>query len=351
MSGTGEAAAEVTGRGASGESVRVGIAYPLADEGLAALRALSPRVELRTNPGYTQEAIDAVAEGDLDVLFAQRLPSDPTLAPSLRWLQVLSAGVDHVLAGGDWPARITLTNARGAYGGSIGQFAMSAILRTVEPLAARAAVQAAGRWPDSFEGLTSSRLRGRTAVLVGYGGIGREIGRLADAFGMRVIAAKARPDVVADDVFHLPGTGDPEGRIPERFVGIDELADAARDADYLIISLPLTPDSRRVVSAEVVEALPSRAWVVNVGRGGVIDEDALVAALQGGRIAGAALDVFEEEPLPDGSPLWTLPNVVITPHVAGWGAEPEITALLEENLRRYLAGEPLLNRIDVARGY
>jgi phosphoglycerate dehydrogenase-like enzyme len=331
-------------------SVRVGVAFDFEPEVLAALGSISPRVELRSTERTDQAAIDEIAADDLDALIARRLPSDASKTPSLRWLQVLSAGVEHLVGDGqDWPAGIELTNAKGAYATSIGQYTVGAILRLAERVDRRREQQLLGRWGREDE-LIGETVRGRTLVIVGYGGIGREIARLAAALGMRVLAVKADPARRADAGFRVPGTGDPDGSIPERIVGLDGLSDAVREADYVSVTLPLTRDSRGVIGRSVIDALPAHAWIINTGRGPVIDETALAEALAAGTIGGAVLDVFGEEPLPASSPFWTLPNVVITPHVSG-ASTASVGALVIENLRRFVAGEPLINRVDPARGY
>lgn len=332
--------------------ITVGVAHPFEPEAIAAFEAVSPDLRLRIADGADQAAIDEVAASDLDALIGRALPTDRARTPSLRWLQVLSAGVEH-LVGDDteWPADITLTNARGAYANSIAQYTIAAILRVAERMDRRREQQLTGHWPDGPEDdLLGEPIRGQTLVIVGYGGIGREIARLAAAFGMRVIAVKANPSVRIDDGFRAEGTGDPDGSIPGRIVGIKELPGVAAEADYLSITLPITARSRGVVSREVLEALPTRAWLINTGRGPVVDETALAEIVAAGRIGGAVLDVFGEEPLPPSSPFWRLPNVVITPHVSG-ASSRELAQLVAENLRRFVAGEPLLNRVDPQRGY
>jgi phosphoglycerate dehydrogenase-like enzyme len=333
--------------------VRVGIAYPFHEATRAALGSISPRLRLRFDERHDQAGVDAVANDDLDGLIGGHLPSDPARAPSLRWLQALSAGVELLLGDGSrpWPAAIELTNARGVYAIPIAQYTLAAILDVAERGSDRRAQQALGVWADDQDSFTGRSLRGTTLVIVGYGGIGREIARLAVAHGMRVLAVKANPATLADDGFRMPGTGDPEGTIPERVVGLSELEAIAREADFVSVNLPLTGQSRGVVSRAVLAALPGHAWIVNTGRGPVIDEAALDEVLAAGRLGGAVLDVFGEEPLPPASPLWRRPNVVITPHVAGAGATVELRALVAENLRRFVEGEPLLNHVDTERGY
>lgn len=336
----------------TGPDVNVGIAFPFEPAALAMFEAISPRLRLRATERADQAAIDDVAATDLDGLVGRSLPTDRTKTPSLRWLQVLSAGVEHLVGeGADLPPDIALTNARGAYATSIAQYTIAAILRVAERMDLRREQQLTGRWPDGPEdALLGDSVRGRTLLVVGYGGIGREIARLAAAHGMRVLAIKANPTVLADDGFRALGTGDPDGSIPERVVGIEALRDVAAEADYVSITLPITASSRGVVSREVLAALPGHAWIINTGRGPVVDEAALAEILAAGGIGGAVLDVFGEEPLPSSSPFWRLPNVVITPHVSG-ASSRELSLLVAENLRRFVNGEPLLNRVDPQRGY
>ncbi len=337
---------------ATSGTVRVGIAFGFEPAAIADFRSISPDLDLRITDRADQAGIDEIALDDLDGLIGRSLPTEGSRTPSLRWLQVLSAGVEYLVGDGlEWPTGVELTNARGAYATPIAQYTIGAILRVAERVDLRRDRQLLQSWSDGPEdALLGEQVRGRTLVIVGYGGIGREIARLAAAHGLRVLAVKADPTVHADDSFRAPGTGDPDGSIPERFVGIDELRSIARDADYVSVTLPLTARTRGVVSREVLAALPAHAWIINTGRGPVIDEAALAELLADRRIGGAVLDVFSEEPLPSSSPFWRLPNVVITPHVSGASSEA-LGGLVAENLRRFVGGEPLLNRVDPARGY
>lgn len=319
----------------------------IQDETVEALRALSPDLEIVDVRGDEAFSYQTLADDRLEVIVGARTPTDLTRVPALRWLQLRSAGVDHLAADPPWRKGITTTNARGVFAVPIAEYVTGMLLRVRQP-AAWARDQAAHHWPDDPP--LVSILRGTTAVVVGYGSIGREIARLLAALGVRIVAVKARPDARHDDAYRVPGTGDPDGTIPERIVGLDGLAAAAREADAMVVTVPLTAASRGLVDAEVLAALPPTAWVVNTSRGALIDEPALLDALRGGRIAGAVLDVFVDEPLPADSPWWDAPNVIVTPHASGVTLR-DFDALVVENVRRYLAGEPLLNRVDPERGY
>ena len=187
---------------------------------------------------------------------------------------------------------------------------------------------------------------------MGYGSIGREVGRLGRAFGMRVFALRrtvGRPD----QGYAVSRTGDPEGSIPERFYPAAALHHMLAECDYVVVAVPLTPATTHLIGETELRAMKPTAYLVNIARGSIVDEAALVRALDEGWIAGAGLDVFEQEPLPSDSPLWEMENALISPHVAGFTPryDERATVLFAQNLARYLAGQPLLNLVDKSRGY
>jgi phosphoglycerate dehydrogenase-like enzyme len=321
----------------------------LRPESIERLRALSPTLELTDASEDPSFDIDGLDDPDLEAIVGRRAPADLSRVPRLRWLQVGSAGVDHLGDDPPWNKGILVTNGRGVFAVPIGEYVTAAILRINQPIDAWTAGQAAHFWPDAQEPVATV-VRGQTAVLVGYGSIGREVARQLAALGLRILAAKPRPELRVDPSFRVPGTGDPDGSIPERIVGLDALAEVAAGADYLVLTLPLTRESRQSIGRTILAALPATAWLINVSRGGLVDETALLDALRGGRLAGAVLDVASEEPLPPEHPLWEAPNVTITPHVSGATSRYR-DDLVIENVRRYLAGETLLNPIDPERGY
>lgn len=313
------------------------------------LRALSPTLDVLDVSHDPAFDIESLADPEIEIIVGRRAPADLARVPGLRWLQVGSAGVDHLATDPPWAKGILVTNARGVFAVPIGEYVSGAILRVNQPHERWATDQAAHHWPVDDEPLASV-VRGQTAVLVGYGSIGREVARQLAALGLRIVAVKPRPDIRLDASYRVPGTGDPDGTIPERIVGVDRLVEVARGADYLVLTLPLTPASRSIIGPTVLSALPTTAWLINVSRGGLVDEAALIDALRAGRIAGAVLDVVREEPLPADDPLWEAPNVTLTPHVSG-ATNVFRDELVLENVRRYMAGEPLLNPVDPERGY
>ncbi len=321
----------------------------LASVTVERLRAISPPLEVVDVSTDKDFAIDSFVDPAVEIIVGSRPPADLAQVPGLRWLQVSFAGVDHLSADPPWRKGIFVTNARGVFAIPIGEYVSGAILRINQPVGVWAADQAAHRWPTD-ERPVASIVRGARALIVGYGSIGREVARQLAALGLTIVAVKPRPEIREDASFRVPGTGDPDGSIPDRIVGVDGLVEAAREVDYVVLTLPLTPESRGIVDRVVLEAMSPTAWLINVSRGALVDEAALLESLRAGRLAGAILDVFSEEPLADGHPLWDAPNTTITPHVSG-ATNHFLGDLVIENVRRYLAGEPLLNPIDPDRGY
>ncbi len=337
---------------------KVIVGYPLMLGELERLRRASPNVLVEYTPLVTRGQADALADPDVEGVISPRLPSDLSQTPRLRWQQVTSAGIDYVLANGPapWTRNVLLTNAAGAYAVPIAQYTLGAILRIAEKMEHRQVAQDANRWPPDAEeaDYTGALLREQTILIVGYGGIGREIARLSGAFGMRILAVKSRPELRADRSYRLAGTGDADGSLPEVLAGVDRLDELLPQADYVVLSMPLTPATRGLLDARRLGLLANRrAWLINVARGPLADEAALADALRDRRLGGAVLDVFGTEPLPPDSPFWTLPNTIVTPHVSGADlTAPKILAdLFSENLRRFAAGERLLNVVDPEREY
>jgi phosphoglycerate dehydrogenase-like enzyme len=256
-------------------------------------------------------------------------------APKLRWYHSVGAGVEDLVGVTEFRERgITLTNNSGSYDIQIAEHAIAFILAGAKRLHVYRDQQARHEWKEHRQ----DEVRGATLVVYGLGSIGAEIGRLGAALGMHVVGVRRRVEPV-------PGI--------ERIVPPERLAEVAADADYLAIAAPLTPATRGAVSREVIGRMKKTAWIVNIARGAIVDEDALVDALRAGRLGGAGLDALTTEPLPADHPLWTLENVMISPHSSN--SSPRVRertlALFVENLRRFKADEPLLNRVDLEAGY
>ena len=253
---------------------------------------------------------------------------------AVRWVQSTWAGVEPLL---DPALRrdYVLTNARGVFGAQMSEYVFAYLLARERKIFEKQASQAAGRW----DAAPPTRLRGKQLGLLGVGTIGAALARTAKHFGMRVkgYTRVSEDSADVDEYFHGPLA--------------DVAAAFASDLDYLVSVMPGTAATRHLVDAALLRALPRRAVFVNPGRGGVVDEAALAAALRDGRIAGAVLDVFESEPLPAGHVFWRQPNVLITSHTAALSAPSDIAPIFIDNYRRLLRGEPLQYRVDFERGY
>jgi phosphoglycerate dehydrogenase-like enzyme len=250
-----------------------------------------------------------------------------------------------------------LTTTSGVHATTIAEYAITAMLALAHRVPRMVEWQARGGWPPDEQRwplFVPAEVRGAALGIIGYGSIGRELARMArGAFAMRVLACKRDPSQRADAGYNLPGTGDPEGQLPDRWFGPGELHTLLAESDVVVMCAPSTPQTRHLIGAAELAAMKPSAFFINVGRGATVDEAALAQALAGRRIAGAAIDVFAQEPPPAGHPLYELDNVIVSPHVSGFLAsyDDRCVDLFAENLRRYLAGEPLLNVVDRARGY
>ncbi|SDD65863.1 Phosphoglycerate dehydrogenase [Sanguibacter gelidistatuariae] len=266
-----------------------------------------------------------------------QLTDSATRLTRLRWIQALAAGPDVILAAGFAP-EVRVTSGRSLHDGPVAEHTLALALTAVRRLDLMHDAQRSGRWARELGGVQSARpstfpglgtLNGAEVTIWGFGSIGQRLAPLLTALGANVVG-----------VATTPGT-----RAGVPVIAAEGLPARLAETDILIGILPATPATAHAISADVLTQLPAHAWVINVGRGATLDEDALDHALRSGTLAGAALDVFDREPLPDGSLLWTTPNLIITPHAAG-GRPQGAEALIKKNLAAYLAGEPLLNLVE-----
>ena len=267
---------------------------------------------------------------------AEGLAEAVTGLARLRWVHATSAGAGEQVRKAGLPAealkRVTVTTSSGVHAVPLAEFSILGLLAMAKELPRLVEDQRARAWPEVRRPLRE--LAGQTLFLVGLGEIGREVARLGRALGMRTVGFRRTQGPPPDHVDEVHG--------PER------LPELAGRADAMVVSLPLTDQTAGLVDRATIERLPASCIFVNVGRGGVVDEPALVEALRERRIAGAVLDVFATEPLPEDSPLWALPNVLVTPHAAALSARENerIVELFTDNLRRYLDGRPLRNVVE-----
>lgn len=335
------------------EPVNVLSTVSFSDEQLVRLRVLSPKLDVVQYPARDADEVPSDVWSRVEVLctFGALPASDQ--APHLRWVQLMSAGADHAVDHPMFQGGVALTTTSGIHAINIAELVLAMMLAWGQRLPTLSQYQRRAEWPENrLELFVPQELRGATIGIVGYGSIGREVGRLAHAFGMRILAFDVTDDRV-DHGYAMAGIGDPKGVLPQRYYHPGELRAMLAECDYVVLAVPLTNASRNMVGADELEAIKPSAFLINIGRGGVVDESALVRALQEGWIAGAGLDVFAQEPLPASSPLWKMDNIILSPHIAGLTPHYNERAadVFGRNLRRYLDGRPLLNQVDLEKGF
>jgi phosphoglycerate dehydrogenase-like enzyme len=316
--------------------MKVLLMYPPQSAHLAALQAAAPKAEFCIAHSEA-EAQSLITNADAVLgnrYFLQALP----YARQLRWMQSNSMGMDRVLSGGERLSGITITCARGVYDSEMADHTLALLLALTRGLHLIRDNQHNHIW----QRLSLTQLEGKTAMILGWGGVGQAVAQRLLAFGVRVKAVRrshAGPPVAVSESVMMYGP--------------DTWRSELGAIHFLIMALPLTQLTTKMVGTEELNQLSSEAYLVNVGRGGSLDEAALLEALKGNRLAGAALDVFDEEPLPPAHPAWREPKLLISPHL---GRSPETPPfrwepLFVENLRRFASGEALLNVVDQSQGY
>ncbi len=294
----------------------------------------------------------ADAWSKVEVLYSAGPLPTPEQAPYLRWVHGHYTGIN-VFLGQPIISRVRVTTNSGVTALNIGEYVLMMMLAFARHLPRLFEHQSQSSWPaNRLDQFMPRELRDLTVGLVGYGSIGREVARLARTFGMRVLATKRDARNLIDHSWQVPGVGDPTGTLAHQIFPSETLHEMLPRCDYVVIATPLTSETRHLIGKNEFRLMKRDAVIINVARGGVLDQSALIEALQEQRIAGAALDVFEHEPLPSESSLWKIPNVVITPHIAGVSPHyvDRAMALLAENMRRYLNGESLLNEVNISTG-
>jgi phosphoglycerate dehydrogenase-like enzyme len=335
--------------------MKIASAFALDSSQRALIQSAAPGAEIVDRQCKSAAEVVELASGGCDVIMTFLVPDDLlSVAPGLKWIQLFSAGADHMIDGQVAKSSVKITTTSGVHAVSIAEFIMTMILMHAHRFNVTNRAQYRHEWLNAVEFMkTADSIRGKTIGLIGYGSIGRETARIASAMGLEVLALKRNPRERMDFGWSPAGVGDPRGEIPRLIVGPDERLELIRRSDYIVVTLPLTPATRSFIGRAEIAAMKPTAFLVNVGRGPVVDQTALVEALGAKRIGGAGLDVFEVEPLPKDSPLWDFEEVILTPHMAGpfRGYQGLACELFAENLRRFVNGQPLLNEINRDIGY
>lgn len=331
------------------------IHYPLSEDLMNSLKVFSGNLNLSFYPDTPLDEIPEDVRSRTEVLLTRRMVPDPAAMPALRWIQYTLAGTDFVKGSPLFEREdFQATTLSGAVAGKVAEYALMAMLSLGHKLPLTCAYQSKKIWPpDRWESLKAAELHGSTVGLLGYGSIAREIARLLQPFNVEILATKKNLLELGDKGFIPAGLGDPEGVLFKRLYPPEAIIPMLKLCDFVVVSLPLTEDTTGAIGKKELASMKKTAYLVALGRGGQVNEQALAEALREGQIAGAMLDVFETEPLPKESPLWEVPNLTITPHVAGNTSRYDqlVFDLFTANLHRYLNGEPLYNPYLPDRGY
>lgn len=337
------------------DQIQVLTTVQFSPELMERIEAVSPRLEV-----ISLQTDDLAEQSDdtwehVEVLYTHKVLPEPDQAPNLRWIQFHRAGNERFL---EAPILhkpdLIATSLSGASAPQVAEHVLGMILGLGHHTPEVIDFQMQRVWPeDRWERFSPQELNRSTVGIIGYGSIGREVARLCCAFGAQVLATKYDVMNPEDTGYVIDGIGDPGSDSVHRLYPPQAVISMLKESDYIVVAVPLTPETHGLIAAEELEAMKSTAYLVDISRGGIVDHDDLIDALRSGRLAGAALDVFPEEPLPNDSQLWGLPNVILSPHIAGMTEHYDERAvdLFLENLNRYLAGEDLLNQIDLERGY
>jgi phosphoglycerate dehydrogenase-like enzyme len=335
--------------------VDVLVTMPFSTSLIKPLQEVSPLLRITVHPAKNINDVPNELWARCEVLYTDRVIPDAELAPNLKWVQHHYAGLDPTV--GFTPIdrpNLIITTLSGAATSQISEYVLTMLLAFGRQIPALSAQQKKAEWPkDRWERFKPRELRTSTVGIIGYGSIGREIARLLREFGATVLATKNDAMHPIDGGYTPEGMGDPSGDLVHRLYPAQAIKSMVKDCDFIVVCIPLTEKTRGLINADVLAACKPAAYLVDVSRGGILDHTALIKVLNEHKLAGAALDVFPEEPLPPKSPLWGMSNVIITPHIAGVSGhyDERAIALFAENLSRYIADLPLYNIFNPQRGY
>lgn len=337
------------------KTLEILVTVALPDEVLQKIRSLSPRIRIAFHPVQKVDEIPAETWSRAEVLYTDLLIPDPMLVPNLRWVQYHYAGIDFIQESELLKKpEIKFTTMSGASAIQSAEYILMSLLMLGHRMPELINNSHKREWPaDRWEKFVPSELSGSTVGFVGYGSIARETARMLQPFDVTVLAAKRDAMHPTDEGYSMNGHGDPDGDLFARLYPIQALHSLLKESDFVVITLPFTPETKNLFGENEFKAMKPDAFLVLTSRGGIVDEDALLSALQEKKIGGAVMDVFAQEPLPPDNPLWKQPNLIITPHVSGFSTQYKIRAgeLFLENIKRYLHGEALLNLYETKRSY
>jgi phosphoglycerate dehydrogenase-like enzyme len=337
------------------KNIEVLITTPFNEAQQLTIKEAAPGVKIKMVSARKTEEISPELWANAEVLYTDRLLPRIEQVPKLRWLQFHYAGIEFAMQD---PLvnnpQIQVTNLSGTASSQIAEFTLMMLLSLGHKMPDLRLAQMSHEWPkERWDRFSPTELRGSTVCLVGYGSIGRQIARLLQPFGAQVLAVKRDAMHPEDHGYTPPGMGDPDGDLFTRLYPVEAIKSVFKESDFIVICTALTSQTMHMIGAEELAACKPTAYLINPSRGEIVDQAALIHALEEKKLAGAALAVFPVEPLPDDNPLWQMPNVIITPHVAGNSRfyNDRAVLLFAENLRRYYSGQPLLNIVHPELGY
>ncbi len=327
------------------------------DAWLETLARACPRLGVQRLAVSSPDEITDAVWSQVDVLHTSDVFPRPEQAPRLRWIQLDTSGVEHVMTHPIWASDVDITTLGGIAPVPMAEFTVMSLLALAHHQPVLQAMRRDRRWPsaaDRLASLTPLGVDGATVTVLGFGRIGREVARLLEPFGLTIIGVRRLdPDATASSTPRFE-TGRPHANLPLVEVrAVEELSTVLPRTDFLVVIAPRTPATAGLVGASELAQLKPQSCVVDVSRGGVVDETALLAALRSGQVRYASLDVFDREPLPPDSVWWDEPHTLVTPHVAGLAPRylEHVLELVATNVTRYEEGRPLLNRADRGAGY
>ncbi len=337
------------------KNIEVLITIPFNDAQQLIIKEAAPGLKIRMASTRKVDEISPDLLEKAEVLYTDRVLPLLTQVPKLKWVQFHYAGIDFAMEN---PLvtnpDIQVTNLSGTASSQVAEYIVLMLLALGHRIPDLQRNQVASEWPrDRWERFSPVELRGSTVCLVGYGSIGRQVARLLQPFGVKVLAVKRDVMHPMDKGYTPSGLGDPDGDLFTRLHPVQAIKSVIHESDFVVICVPLTRATMHMIGEEELASFKPTAYLINPSRGEIIDQAALIQALESKKLAGAAMDVFEKEPLPADSPLWKMPNVIITPHIAGNSRyyNDRAAQLFAENLRRYAGGQPLLNVVHPEAGY
>jgi phosphoglycerate dehydrogenase-like enzyme len=329
------------------------IDVPVEPEALASLQAAGRHtVDVLDPPAEEARRVDPKRLRHVDALFCTFPPTNFTTMQNVRWVQISSTGYSQLFGLGLADRGIRASNARGCFDVPIAEWTIAMMVNCTRDVRQMIRNQEAATWDRSA--VFQRELRGLTVGLWGYGGIGRETARLAKALGLRVhVMTRSGKVGPRQDVYVVRGTSDPEGTLPDRVFATGEEKEFLGGLDFLVLALPLTKATEGLIGERELQWLPRSAYLLNPARGPIVQQDALLRALGENWIAGAALDTHYAYPLPPEHPLWRMPNVILTPHIAGSSLSPcflqRLWDIFTINVDRFERGRPFLNELTPAQ--